>query len=294
MCSRADVLEHIEIEFLDAVRLDLKEITRNLGFFSVHTGARVNTRWRPSGLLAIRWHDTVATGWIPPVTAPTGADDSCCGDAAVGARVRSRRRGDGLKSGTRGGSSMSIKQNGLIVLALAAAAFASPADAAGPKAKGAETPTYKVINKISGPDGGGWDLSTVDPKTRRRYVSRPGGIMMIELDTGKVAGKFAEGAGVHGILPIPGTRELVSANEDTNSAMSFDEGSGVPARLGAFDPKTGRIYLPTAEAKAIPDPGQRRTLIPGTFRSWWLRRTEIAPGNIGRHRLAPAADVNFS
>ena len=33
-----DVLEHIETEFLDAVLLDLKDITRDLGFFSVHTG----------------------------------------------------------------------------------------------------------------------------------------------------------------------------------------------------------------------------------------------------------------
>lgn len=26
-----------------------------------------------------------------------------------------------------------------------------------------------------------------------------------------------------------------------------------------------RLYLPTAQAKPIPDPGERRTLIPGTF-----------------------------
>jgi hypothetical protein len=36
-----DVLEHIETEFLDAVLLDLKEITRDLGFFSVHTGPAI-------------------------------------------------------------------------------------------------------------------------------------------------------------------------------------------------------------------------------------------------------------
>jgi hypothetical protein len=39
----------------------------------------------------------------------------------------------------------------------------------------------------------------------------------------------------------------------------------VLARLGALDPKTGRLYLPTAQAKPVPDPGQRRTLIPGSF-----------------------------
>jgi hypothetical protein len=36
-----DVLEHIEATYLDAVLLELGEITRDLGYFSVHTGAAV-------------------------------------------------------------------------------------------------------------------------------------------------------------------------------------------------------------------------------------------------------------
>jgi hypothetical protein len=39
----------------------------------------------------------------------------------------------------------------------------------------------------------------------------------------------------------------------------------VPARSGALDPKSGRFYLPTAQAKPVPDTGEPRTLIPGTF-----------------------------
>jgi hypothetical protein len=35
--------------------------------------------------------------------------------------------------------------------------------------------------------------------------------------------------------------------------------------LGALDPKSGRIYLPIAQAKPVPDSGERLTLIPGTF-----------------------------
>jgi len=38
-----DVLEHIEEPYLDAVLLDLKEITRRIGFFSVHTGPAIKT-----------------------------------------------------------------------------------------------------------------------------------------------------------------------------------------------------------------------------------------------------------
>jgi DNA-binding beta-propeller fold protein YncE len=138
---------------------------------------------------------------------------------------------------------------GLLILAFAAVALAGPAGAKGPKTKAAaETPTYKIVNKIAGADGGGWDLSNVDPKTRRLYVSRPHGIMMVDLDTGKVTDKFADGDGVHGILPIPRAHMLISANEDTNSAMLFEEGTGktvaaIPVGKHpdsiTFDPKTG-------------------------------------------------------
>lgn len=38
-----DVLEHIEEPYLEAVLLDLKDITRNIGCFSVHTGPAVKT-----------------------------------------------------------------------------------------------------------------------------------------------------------------------------------------------------------------------------------------------------------
>lgn len=38
-----DVLEHVEEEFLNAVFLDLRDITQKFGFFSVHTGPAVKT-----------------------------------------------------------------------------------------------------------------------------------------------------------------------------------------------------------------------------------------------------------
>src|SRR6266568_143778 len=99
---------------------------------------------------------------------------------------------------------MSKRQNSVLIVACAAFAFA--AGAAGPNGRAwAQTPTYKIVDKIAGPDGGGWDLSNVDPKTRRLYVSRPHGVMMIVLDAGEITEKFATGDGVHGILPIPGT-----------------------------------------------------------------------------------------
>jgi hypothetical protein len=60
------------------------------------------------------------------------------------------------------------------------------------------------------------------------------------------------------VVPIHGGKEKGVGAVSTIATQ-------VLSRLGALDPKTGRLYLPTAEAKAIPDPRQRRTLIPGTF-----------------------------
>ncbi|HVH74096.1 MAG TPA: hypothetical protein VM755_04195, partial [Stellaceae bacterium] len=39
----------------------------------------------------------------------------------------------------------------------------------------------------------------------------------------------------------------------------------IGARTGAVDPKTGRIFLPTAEYVLPVPPGQRPTTKPGTF-----------------------------
>jgi hypothetical protein len=37
-----DVLEHVEPEYLDSVLDELQRVTRNVGFFVVHTGAAMN------------------------------------------------------------------------------------------------------------------------------------------------------------------------------------------------------------------------------------------------------------
>jgi DNA-binding beta-propeller fold protein YncE len=115
-------------------------------------------------------------------------------------------------------------------------------------AAAAETTTYKIVDKIAGPDGGGWDLTSVDANARRLYVSRPYGVMAVDLDTGKVTAKFIAGGGVHGILPIGDTGTIISANEDTNSAIIFDGKTGKELaiiKVGnhpdsvTFDPKSG-------------------------------------------------------
>jgi hypothetical protein len=57
-----DVLEHIEEDYLVSVLLDLKRITRKIGFFSIHTGAaaKVLTDGRNAHLI-----QQPASWWLP-------------------------------------------------------------------------------------------------------------------------------------------------------------------------------------------------------------------------------------
>jgi hypothetical protein len=101
----------------------------------------------------------------------------------------------------------------------------------------------------------------VEAKTGREVASvpiGPGPDCVIFDPARRLAFLPTGGDGVMTIIPIRGAKAT-----DIGPATTVP--TQVLSRLGALDPKTGRLYLPTAEAKPIPDPGQRRTLIPGTF-----------------------------
>jgi DNA-binding beta-propeller fold protein YncE len=116
---------------------------------------------------------------------------------------------------------------------------------------------FVVVQRIAGPDGA-WDLAAVDAAARRLYVGRGYGVMAVDLATGKVTDKLVEGAGVHGVLPIPGSALVASANGRSNEAILFDGVSGkVEATIptGAspdallVEPKSGLLAIFNAKSK---------------------------------------------
>ena len=84
---------------------------------------------------------------------------------------------------------------------------------------------YVVADSIAGADGG-WDFASVDPETNRLFVARSNGVMAVDLATRKVTDILVEGAGVHGVSPIPGTPFAISANGKTSNALLFDKLTG--------------------------------------------------------------------
>jgi DNA-binding beta-propeller fold protein YncE len=98
---------------------------------------------------------------------------------------------------------------------------------------------------------------------------------LVAADTGAVVATLATGKGADGAVYDPDRRlAFVPAGRDgTLAVIAFDRGKGhiagkTPTQKGArtiaLDPRTGRLYLPSAEYRLSPD-GGRPTPVPGSF-----------------------------
>lgn len=104
-----------------------------------------------------------------------------------------------------------------------------------------------------------------------------GGVNILEAATGKLVAKFRIGGFPDAVIYDP-TRKLAFVPSGLGGNLSVIALSGpadntiidtvptqVGARTGTVDPKTGRLYLPTAEYNPPAAAGQRPTTKPGTF-----------------------------
>ena len=123
------------------------------------------------------------------------------------------------------------------LLALAAPPFASAS---------AATPSYSLSDRLKGPDGG-WDYVSFDPSLKRVFVSRAGGITVVNVSTKQVSFLTLPAGRMHESLPLPGGRLLVT-DGTANVAHIIDGSSGatiVDVPVGekpdsaTFDPATG-------------------------------------------------------
>lgn len=86
----------------------------------------------------------------------------------------------------------------------------------------AADPGYHVVQKIPLGGEGGWDYLTVDSAARRLYVSHATHVVVVDLDTGKVAGDIPDTPGVHGIALAPELNRGFVSNGRANTATIFD------------------------------------------------------------------------
>jgi len=104
--------------------------------------------------------------------------------------------------------------------------------------------------KIGG--DGGWDYLTADANGRRLYISRGTHVIVLDLDSGKVAGDIPNTPGVHGIALAPGLGKGFTSNGREGTVTVFDiktlEPIGNKIKVGdnpdsiLFDPATNRVF----------------------------------------------------
>jgi DNA-binding beta-propeller fold protein YncE len=118
-------------------------------------------------------------------------------------------------------------------------------------AQAAPPPSYHVVRTAAVGGDGGWDYLSVDTATRRLFVTRGTHVMVLDLDSLRVAGDIAGTAGVHGVAFADALNRGFTSNGRDSTATVFDlrtlQTVGT-VHLGAagpdaivFDPATGRV-----------------------------------------------------
>ena len=101
-----------------------------------------------------------------------------------------------------------------------------------------------VIGRIAGPDGN-WDYASFDPARRRVYIAHENVVIAIDADTGKVNTAFAQGAGLHAVIPVPGTDLIVTTNSGDNTAKVISAADGkLLGSIPTGDDPDGALYDP--------------------------------------------------
>jgi YVTN family beta-propeller protein len=142
---------------------------------------------------------------------------------------------------------------GFIAALAAGAALATP-----------PPPAYSVTASIPGPDGG-WDLLGVDSAGRTLYVARSGGMMAVDLASGRVSPDLVKGTRGHAALPIPGTSLVLFTSGNDNAAYLYDTDAGRLAATiavgknpdaAAYDPLTRTVWVmnPSSGDISVIDP----------------------------------------
>src|SRR5712692_6703925 len=81
---------------------------------------------------------------------------------------------------------------------------------------------YHLLQKVSVPGDDGWDHPTVDTAGRRLYVSHGSHVVVMDVDSGNLAGKIDKTPGVHAIAIDPELRRGFITNGGANSITIFN------------------------------------------------------------------------
>ena len=110
---------------------------------------------------------------------------------------------------------------------------------------------YHLLKKIPLGGEGGWDYVAFDLPTRRLFISRGTKVVVLNVDTGTVAGEIANTDGVHGIAFAPEFDRGFTSNGRADSVTIFDLTSlqvigsaktGMNPDAIVYDPASKRVF----------------------------------------------------
>ncbi len=110
----------------------------------------------------------------------------------------------------------------------------------------AQLPALKPVGSIPIPDGP-WDYAAVDAAARRLYLSRGDGVLLLNLDTGKVTPTLVPGKRVHQSLPLPNGRLLSTNGESNTATLSTASDGSVIAEIPTGQKPDAAVYDPVSK-----------------------------------------------
>jgi len=110
---------------------------------------------------------------------------------------------------------------------------------------------YHLLKKIPLGGEGGWDYLAFDSPTRRLFISRATKVVVLNVDTGTVAGEIPNTDGVHGIAFAPEFDRGFTSNGRAGTVTIFDLQSlqiigsakaGINPDAIVYDPASKRVF----------------------------------------------------
>jgi DNA-binding beta-propeller fold protein YncE len=110
---------------------------------------------------------------------------------------------------------------------------------------------YHLLKKIPVGGEGGWDYITMDSATRRLFISRGSKVVVLDVDSGKIAGEIPNTEGVHGIALAQEVGRGFTSNGRAGTVTIFDlktlavvgsAQAGTNPDAIVYDPASNRVF----------------------------------------------------
>ena len=163
-----------------------------------------------------------------------------------------------------------------LALILATLAASSVTKSATRNAASADTPPsgYHLLKKIPLGGEGGWDYLAFDSATRRLFISRATKVIVLNVDTGTVAGEIPNTDGVHGIAFAPEFDRGFTSNGRAGTVTIFDLQSlqiigsakaGMNPDAIVYDPASKRVFAMNGRSNDVTAIDAATGKVLGTF-----------------------------